>query len=175
MKEWPRVKMEGIRWHWTAGSYTPSKLDLSHYHFVIDGNGVYHDGVPIENNVPPLVSGKYAAHTRGNNSRQIGISCAAMGGALERGPYGKWPLLEKQVDTLITLSVALCHFYDIQPLEKDCMSHAEVQPVLGIAQRGKWDIAVFPFAPKYNTAKKCGDFIRSKIAEGLAVHTGKNQ
>lgn len=170
MRDWPAVKMLGIRWHWTAGTYTPNEIDFSHYHFLIDGDGRYMDGVPIENNAPPLITGKYAAHTRGNNSRMIGISCCAMGGAFERGPFGMWPLREKQIDTLITLSVALCHFYDIVPDRKICMSHAEVQSTLGIPQKGKWDIAVFPFAPEYNTARKCGDFIRTKIADGLAVH-----
>jgi N-acetyl-anhydromuramyl-L-alanine amidase AmpD len=175
MRDWPKVKMDGIRWHWSGGAYTPSHLDLSHYHFAIDGNGIYYDGVPIEYNAPPLVSGKYAAHTRGNNSRMIGISCCSMGGALERGPYGKWPLLERQIETLITLSVALCHFYEIPVSDKRTMSHAEVQPNLGIKQNGKWDIAVFPFAPEYNTAKKCGDYIRKRVAAGLAVQQGQKK
>lgn len=170
MRDWPKVKMDGLRWHWTAGTYTPSATDKSHYHFVIDGNGAYFDAVPIEYNVPPLITGKYAAHTRNNNSRTIGISCCAMGGASENGNYGEWPLKENQIDTLITLSVALCHFYDIAVTPKTCMSHAEVQNNLGIAQRGKWDIAVFPFLPKLNTAKKCGDYIRAKVQEGLNVH-----
>lgn len=170
MRDWPAVKMDGLRWHWTAGGYAPTAHDLSCYHFCIDGDGRYIDGVAIEKNVPPLIEGKYAAHTRKNNSRMIGISCCAMGGAFERGPYGNFPLKRNQVETLITLSVALCHFYDIKPSREICMSHAEVQSRLGIAQKGKWDIAVFPFAPEYNTATKCGDFIRAQIADGLAVH-----
>lgn len=172
MRDWPKVKMDKLIWHWTAGTYSTSALALQHYHFIIDGDGRYHDAVAIENNVPPLVAGKYAAHTRNCNSRAIGISCCAMGDALEKGPFGKWPLLEKQIDTLITLSVALCYFYDIPVSPTTTLSHAEVQNNLGIAQRGKWDIAVFPFNPSLNTAKKCGDFIRAKVQEGLNVHIG---
>jgi len=162
--------MQRIIWHWTAGTYSVSALDRQHYHFVIDGEGHYYDAVPIENNVPPLVSGKYAAHTLGSNSGSIGISCAAMAGARETGNYGSFPLLQRQIDTLITLSVALCHYYEIPVSPKTTLSHAEVQTNLGIQQRGKWDIAVFPFDLCFNTAKKCGDYIRAKVQEGLNVH-----
>lgn len=171
MRDWPKIKMSRIIWHWTAGNYSPSDLALEHYHFVIDGNGRYFDAVPIELNTTPLKSG-YAAHTRNCNSDSIGISCCAMGNAIEHGDFGKWPLKANQIDTLITLSVALCHFYDIKVSPKTTLSHAEVQNNLGIAQRGKWDIGVFPFLPKLNTPQQCGDYIRAKVQEGLNVHIG---
>ena len=171
MRKWPEVKMRGIIWHWTAGTYTPSALDLSHYHFVIDGQGHYHDGVAIELNANPIRPG-YAAHTLHCNTGFIGVSCASMAGAVENSTNGNFPLRERQVDTLITLSAALCQFYDISPSEKTTLSHAEVQNNLGIRQRGKWDIAVFPFNPSFNTAKKCGDYIRAEVKRAIAVHSG---
>ena len=172
MRDWPQVKMSRIIWHWTAGTYTPSDLDLSHYHFVIDGNGQYHDGVNIEYNAAPIDLMRYAAHTKQCNSESIGISVAAMAGAKTVTDWGTYPVKRAQIDTLISLSVALGHFYNIPVTDKTMLSHAEVENNLGIKQRGKWDIAVFPFMPSFNTAKLCGDYLRSKVQEGLNVHNG---
>jgi hypothetical protein len=42
-----------------------------------------------------------------------------------------------------------------------------VETVLGIKQRGKWDIAVLPFLG-LRTAKACGDEMRKRVAAHLA-------
>jgi len=137
--------MKRIIWHWSAGAHTPSDLDKQHYHFIIDGAGKVHPGkFPVEANEKP-VKGKYAAHTLNCNTGSIGIAVAAMAGAVER-PFnaGSHPITPAQVDALVTLSRKLGAQYGISVTPETMLSHAEVQPVLGIKQRGKWDIAWLP-------------------------------
>lgn len=137
--------MKRIIWHWSAGTHTPSTLDKEHYHFIIAGDGTVHPGKwPVEANEKP-VKGKYAAHTLNCNTGSIGIAVAAMAGAIER-PFdaGKYPITPAQVDALIALSRKLGKQYGIPVTPQTMLSHAEVQPTLGIKQRGKWDIAWLP-------------------------------
>lgn len=139
------VGMKRIVWHWTAGAHTPSNLDREHYHFIIDLTGKVHPGKwPVEANEKP-VKGKYAAHTLNCNTGSIGIAVAAMAGAVER-PFnaGRFPITPAQVDALAKLSRDLGKQYGIPVTPQTMLSHAEVQPVLGIKQRGKWDIAWLP-------------------------------
>lgn len=137
--------MKRIIWHWSAGAHTPSDLDKQHYHFIIDGAGKVHPGkfAPEANEKPQ--KGKYAAHTLNCNTGSIGIAVAAMAGAVDR-PFnaGSHPITPAQVDALVTLSRKLGAQYGISVTPETMLSHAEVQPVLGIKQRGKWDIAWLP-------------------------------
>jgi hypothetical protein len=153
--------------HWTAGSHNPSSLDLSHYHFVIDGAGKVHPGKwPVSANVKP-VPGKYAAHTLNCNTGSIGVAIAAMGGAVER-PFnaGKYPITPAQVSALVALCRKLANEYGIPVTRQTILSHAEVQPTLGIKQRGKWDIAWLPGMAAPGDPVKVGDHLRGLIAAG---------
>lgn len=151
--------------HWTAGAHTPSALDKTHYHFIIDGNGTVHEGkFKPEANVKP-VSGKYAAHTLNCNTGSIGVSLAAMAGAVER-PFsaGKHPITAKQLEALYVLIGKLCAQYSIPVTRQTVLSHAEVQPTLGIKQRGKWDIAWLPGMPSPGDPVAVGDQIRKMVS-----------
>lgn len=156
--------MKRIIWHWSAGQHTPSALDRKHYHFIIDGSGKVHAG-----NLPPEANlstgdGQYAAHTRGCNTGSLGIALAAMAGAVER-PFsaGKHPITPAQVDALVRLTRDLAAKYEIPVTRETVLSHAEVQPTLKIAQRGKWDICWLPGMTAPGNPVQVGDRLRALI------------
>ncbi len=105
--------------------------------------------------------------TNSRLARWIGIAftaVAAMAGAVER-PFsaGKHPITPAQVDALIKLVRDLCRGYGIPVTRETVLSHAEVQPTLGIKQRGKWDIAWLPgYAAPVNPVR-VGDDMRARI------------
>jgi hypothetical protein len=161
----PDAKMQRIIFHWTAGAYKANSTDVQHYHILIEGDGKLTKGTPsIKLNEAPLKSG-YAAHTANCNSGSIGVSCCAMAGAVEK-PFdaGKYPLTKVQWDTLVKVLRELAARYAIPISKTTVLSHAEVQANLGIAQKGKWDIAILPFDQSFNTAAKVGDRMRKEIA-----------
>lgn len=159
--------MERIIVHWTAGTHTPSNLDKQHYHFIIDGAGKVHPGrFPVEANERPQ-KGKYAAHTLNCNTGSIGIAVAAMAGATER-PFdaGRYPITQAQVDALAALCRTLAGQYRIPVTPQTILTHAEVQPTLGIKQRGKWDIAWLPGMAAPGNPVAVGNKLRAMIAMG---------
>lgn len=132
-----------IIWHHTAGGYHPNAVDRAAYHRLIDGEGVVHDGLhPISANAPgkALVAGQYAAHCLNLNSGSIGVAVCAMANAVWSAP-ATWthPVKAGQVDALIRETARLCVQYGITPGPRTTLSHAEVQPTLGVAQKNKWD------------------------------------
>ena len=152
--------------HWTAGSHTPSPEDREHYHFIIDGAGRVHAGdLPPEANISTSDADGYAAHTLRCNTGSIGVSLAAMAGARER-PFdaGRWPITEAQVEALARHVAELCRRYSIPVTRQTVLSHAEVQPTLGIRQRGKWDITVLPGMAAPGDPVEVGDRLRERIA-----------
>ncbi len=158
--------MKRIIWHWSAGTHTPSNLDKEHYHFIIAGDGAVHPGKwPVEANTKP-VKGKYAAHTLGCNTGSIGIAVAAMAGAVEQ-PFdaGKYPITPVQVGALVALSRKLGAQYGIPVTPQTMLSHAEVQPTLGIKQRGKWDIAWIPGMDAPGDPVVVGGKLRAMISD----------
>lgn len=156
--------MKRIIWHWTAGAHTPSNVDKSHYHLIIDGAGNIHDGKwPISANEEPK-KGAYAAHTLNCNTGSIGIAVAAMSGAQER-PFntGAHPITPEQVAALVKLTRSLCKTYGIPVTRETVLSHAEVQSTLGIKQRGKWDISWLPGMNEPSNPVKVGDHLRGLV------------
>lgn len=165
----PAAKIERIVVHWTAGTHAASKLDLSHYHILIEGDGKVVRGTPtIDLNQKPARKG-YAAHTLNLNSGSIGVSLCGMGGAVER-PFaaGKWPLTREQWSKLPDVLADLCEAYQIPVTPQTVLSHAEVQGTLGVKQRGKWDISKVPFDPTLKNAKQCGDDFRLRTKVRLS-------
>lgn len=160
--------MKRIILHWTAGGHTPSNLDREHYHFIVAGDGSVVKGKhPVEANRNP-VKGQYAAHTLNCNTGSIGVAVAAMAGAVER-PFnpGKAPITPAQVEGLVKLVRDLCRGYGIPVTRETVLSHAEVQPTLGIKQRGKWDIAWLPGMDVPGDPVKVGDHLRGLIAASV--------
>ena len=121
----------------------------------------------IDLNDAPLKKG-YAAHTLNLNSDSIGVSLCGMAGAVE-SPFnaGRAPITQKQWDVLADVLAQLCRRYSIPVTRKTVLSHAEVQPTLGVTQRGKWDIARLPFDPSIKGAVAIGDKLRAAVAAKL--------
>lgn len=162
-------KLTRIHLHWTAGSFTPSALDLSHYHFVVDGDGKEHAGAhPPEANISTS-DGAYVAHTLGANTGAIGIAMCCMAGAQERPlMWGTAPMRQGQVDALCRLAARLARRYGIPCRRDTILTHAEVEKTLGVRQRGKWDITVLPGMTAPGDAIDVGDVLRAKISKAMA-------
>lgn len=167
--EWLQpVKMSRIIAHWSAGAYRASELDKWHYHIIVEGSGnVVRGDHTISDNVS-TADDDYAAHTRGCNTGSIGVSLACMAGAIE-SPFhvGKFPMTETQWHRAMDVIAHLAEFYKIPVTPKTILSHAEVQPNLGIKQAGKWDFTRLPFAPNVIGAKACGDKMRAEVKARL--------
>lgn len=164
--------MQRIILHWTGGGYQPGPADLSHYHYIIDGSGALCAGqFPARANQPPLQPGRYAAHTLNANSGAIGLALAAMKGARQQ-PFhpGPAPVRPTQLTALAGLCAALLHEYGIPLRRETVLTHAEVQPLLGIVQRGKWDITWLPGMERPGDPVLTGDRLRQMI--GVAWQKG---
>jgi hypothetical protein len=163
--------MKRIIIHWTAGGHTPSNLDRGHYHFIIAGDGSVVPGKwPVAANAKATAGRTdYAAHTRNCNTGSIGVAVAAMAGAVER-PFnaGKSPITQAQMTALAALCRDLAAKYKIPVTRETVLSHAEVQPTLGIKQKGKWDIAWLPGMKAPGDPVAVGDKIRAMVAGAKA-------
>ena len=84
--------MKRIIWHWTAGTNKATAEDKEHYHFIIEGMARSSPETShLEANLAPKKA-NYAAHTLNCNTGSIGISLAAMAGAVERPfSHGRFP------------------------------------------------------------------------------------
>jgi N-acetyl-anhydromuramyl-L-alanine amidase AmpD len=157
-----------IHWHWTAGLHRPNDLERAHYHFMIDRDGRIHHGKhPPEANAR-IVGSAYAAHTASANTGAIGVALCGMAGARER-PFspGSHPITELQIDALVEFTAQLCQTYGIHVARRTVLSHAEVQPTLGIAQKAKWDIAWLPGMLAPGDPVQIGDELRLRVMEAM--------
>jgi hypothetical protein len=160
----PITGLSRIILHWTAGGGFPTAEDREHYHFLIDRDGYKADGdLPPEANVSTK-DGEYAAHTLNCNTGSIGISFCGMMGAIER-PFspGPSPLTHAQIDAGCEFIVTLAAKYGIPITPQTVLTHAEVQPTLGIAQRGKWDITWLPGMKAPGNPVEVGNQLRALI------------
>ena len=160
--------MKRIIIHWTGGTGTFGALDAEHYHFAIDWTGKVHEGKHKPEANLDCTDGRYAAHTRRCNTGSIGIALCGMHEAVER-PFdpGKNPINHKQVDALAELCADLCEGYGIPVTRETVLTHAEVQPTLGIKQRGKWDITWLPDAKGPMKPVNAGNILRERIVSEM--------
>ena len=166
--------MKRIVMHWTAGAHKANATDKRHYHFIVEGDGTIVPGnhAPEANEVirDPMNGSTYAAHTRGLNTGSIGVAVAAMAGATET-PFnaGKAPITERQQAALVGLVARLARQYGIEVSERTILTHAEVQPVLGIRQAGKWDITWLPGMDKPGDARGVGATLRLRVNAAMVA------
>lgn len=162
--------MDRLVIHWSAGTHRANATDRRHYHYIIEGDGTVVEGqfTPEANARGPLVSGRYAAHTASLNTGSIGVALAAMHGARER-PFdpGKHQITSAQIEALARLCADLCRRYDIAVTRRTVLTHAEVEPTLGVKQAGKIDICWVPGMTQMGDPVKVGDGLRQRIAEAL--------
>lgn len=165
----PRCTMRRVHLHWTGGAYTPNGLDLNAYHLLVAWSperGAYlvRGKWPISANVN-CPRGAYAAHTLNANSAAIGLTICCMGGqGVSMANHGAFPMRREQWDLAVRVTAELDRAYGIPVTDKTNLSHAEVQPNLGIRQNGKWDIATLSFDRSFDTARKVGDRLRREVA-----------
>lgn len=155
--------------HWSAGGHSANSNDRKHYHEIVEGDGTRVEGdlLPEANN--STGDGNYAAHTRMFNTGSIGLSMAAMEGALEN-PFdaGSAPITPEQLEAFVAMVAEYADTYKIPVTRRTILSHAEVQITHGIMQLGKWDITWLPGMKRPRDPIEVGDRLREMIAAKLA-------
>ena len=150
--------------HWSAGEDENQVDDKAHYHFIVTrwGDIVKGNFTPEDN--LNTKDGTYAAHTFMMNTGSIGVAMDAMKGAVERPFYaGPEPITDVQVEAFCKFIAGLLKKYGIPLSGKTCLTHAEVQPVLSVKQKGKWDITWLPGMTKPGDPVSVGNILRYKI------------
>lgn len=155
--------MKRIIMHWTAGDYFPDSGEEKHYNAILGGDLKWRPGVSILEQVD-ISDGVYAAHTRGLNTKSIGLSMCCAAGAQEKpigAVWGKYPPTKPMYDEFIKGVNEYALAYNIPVTYDRIFSHAEAQ-ALGYPQSGKWDFTRFPFT-NVQGARAIGDMIRRDI------------
>lgn len=153
-----------ITLHWTAGGNIPNEKEMRCYHYLIDTKGLVYKGIYAPEDNINCKDGKYAAHTGGGNTGNIGVSfcgCYIPKGTPVRN--SKYPLTRIQVERGFKLVAEIAKKYNI-PIDKE---HVFTHYEFGLAHpktesAGKIDIIYMAPFPDIS-AKDCGDFIRNKI------------
>lgn len=165
-KSWmPKCDMKRIHVHWTAGGYTANSTDKAAYHILIEGTGNLVKG---DKDIDANAAGsgkKPASHTLNANTGAIGVSICAMMGSHE-SPFvpGPCPITQLQWDVMIQVVAQLSLHYSIPVTATTILTHAEVQPNLGIKQKNKWDIVRLVFDPSKVGYKAVGNKMRVEVA-----------
>lgn len=162
--------VRGVVWHWTAGAFGFIDLEKDHYNFLHSVKG---DTIQGNHTVASQVMYDWrrnigASHTRNMNSGWIGCSVDAMTGAEQKNPmkWGTNPITWEGIDAMLEQTADLCREYDIPVSKWTTLSHAEVQPTLGIAQRQKWDYTVLPGdLSGFQDSVRVGDKLRDRMKE----------
>ncbi len=158
-------QMKRIIGHWTGGLGFASEKDLEHYHRLVQADGSIAFGTEeIADNIVTS-DGDYAAHTLNLNTASIGVALCGMAGAKER-PFlaGHAPINENQFKRFCRLIAELCIEYGIPVTPETVLTHAEVEPNLGVKQRGKWDITRLPWRSDIKGARAVGDHMRELVS-----------
>lgn len=166
------VKMIGVTWHWTAGADGVNEVEKDSYNFITNRKGITVPGdFAPEAQTPANIkkgSNFYAAHTLNANSYRIGHAADAMAGAQERPlNWGSAPLTEVQIEEMMRFTAGLVRVYKLTVSRQTTLSHAEIQPTLGIKQRQKWDIMCLPGDVKVRDPVEVGDILRSMVMKFL--------
>ena len=148
----PDASPRRIICHWTAGGYKASSTDRKHYHFMIEDDGNIVAGTHSITDNDSTADRKYAAHTLRSNTKAIGLSVCCMAGATRTNP-GRFPMTEVQWRRMAELAAELCKRYQISVTPMTVLGHFEVERILGIQQRGKWDPGFLPWEPNAKEAE----------------------
>lgn len=155
-----------IHWHWTGGAYGDIAMERRAYNGLVDQDGNRVDGDFRFEAQASYRIGRAASHTLNANTGAIGLSCDAMAGAQERPfKWGSAPLTWDMVWEMCEWTAELCDAYDIPISKWSTLSHAEVQPTLGIQQRWKWDFTVLPDMHDTDDPIKIGERLRAMTVE----------
>jgi hypothetical protein len=165
-EDWmPDCVMQRIHVHWTGGGYSANSTDKNAYHILIQGDGsLVRGNKTIDANASGSVK-EPASHTWKANTGAIGVSICAMVGA-EESPYkpGPAPITDLQWRTMIDVVAQLSIRYGVLVTSSKILTHAEVEPNLGIKQKNKWDITRLEFDKGKVGYKAVGDKMRIEVA-----------
>lgn len=158
-----------IHWHWTAGSYGPGREDIKHYNDLFDERGNHYDGAARAEHQANYDwrRGIGVSHTLNANTGAVGLAVTAMSGA-DGWPslrWGSYPLTWAGIDAMLQRTADYCSEFDIPVTRWSTLSHAEVQPTLGIRQKNKWDFMVLPGMDEVMNAVLCGDILRKRLVD----------
>jgi hypothetical protein len=158
------AELQRIILHWTGGGPKASSLDKRHYHFLTEASGrIVRGDLPPEANIS-TGDNSYSAHTRALNTGSIGFAFCGMAMAQPSPLFlGSYPLNELQLQAGLDHIGSLCRRYGIPVTRRTVLTHAEVQPTLGVMQRGKWDIRWLPGMKAIGDAVAVGDVLRARI------------
>jgi len=172
----PASGLTRVHWHWTAGAEGVIEMERRAYNGLIGKAGERIPGVfPIEAQATYRV-GHAANHTRNCNSTAVGLSVDAMAGAKERPLYlGPNPMSEWQIEALVDWTADLCIQHGIPVSRYTTLSHAEVQPTLGVRQKWKWDFTWLPGDTKTRDPLEIGDELRVQVSEAMLQKTGRGR
>lgn len=161
--------VRGVVWHWTAGANGLIALEKKAYNFLHDTHGNTYDG---DSTIASQVMydwrrGIGASHTKNMNTGWIGQSVDAMAGAKQTNPitWGTHPITWDGIDAMLELTADLHREYGFPISKWTTLSHAEVQPTLGIKQRWKWDYVVLPGDVKSRDPVEVGNVLRERLKE----------
>lgn len=177
-EEWmPTVPMKRIHLHWTAGKHSANSTDLNAYHILIEGGGrVVRGNKSIAANALGSKM-KPVSHTKNANTGAIGVSMCCMAGAVEN-PFsaGRYPMTQAQWDKAMEVIATLARNYNIPVTPVTILTHAEVQPNLGIVQKNKWDVVRLAFGDGSTVGyRPVGELMRRSVARLLDQDEKKNE
>lgn len=157
-------KLQRVIVHWTAGRGRASATDLEHYHILVEFDGTVRRGKESPEDNIVTSDGDYAAHTLNLNTGSIGVAMCGMRDAIE-SPFsaGPDPLTALQFEECCAVIAGLCNRYGIPVGQTTVLTHAEVEPVLGVKQRGKWDITRLAFKPELIGHAAVGAYLRERV------------
>ena len=157
-------KIYRVTCHWSGGTGKANATDKSHYHYLVES-----DGTVIKGNYSPednisCNDGKYAAHTGGGNTGNIGVSMCGMYGYVSGKPNStKYPLTAIQCEAAWKKIAELCKEYQIPITPDTVMTHYEFgKKHPNSSSAGKVDINYLPYQPTLK-ADEIGNYIRNKV------------
>ena len=150
--------------HWTGGGGRANAKDKKHYHGITEFDGNYVEGHEEFHDNIVTSDGDYAAHTRNLNTGSIGLAMAGMLNATEYPlDFGPSPITRIQFEAHCKKLAELHVRFGIPVTPTTCLTHAEVEPTLGVKQRAKWDITVLKFEPNIRGAIPIGNYMRERV------------
>ena len=89
-----------------------------------------------------------------------------LAGAAQANPvkWGKNPITWTGIDAMLEHAMDICEEYSIPVSKWTTLSHAEVQPTLGVRQKNKWDYVILPGETNaFQDPVKVGDKLRKRM------------
>lgn len=162
--------VRGVVWHWTAGAKGFIELEKEAYNFLhsVSGDTIQGEATIAEQVMYDWRKGIGASHTKSMNTGWIGQSVDAMAGAEQKNPmvWGSNPITWEGIDAMLETTMEICDEYGIPVSPWTTLTHAEVQPTLGVKQRWKWDYTVLPGDSNgFQDPREVGDKLRKRMVE----------